>query len=305
MFHAPPLQSLPLPVRLLFLFSLMLLCASALAQAASLMLYPVFGIPEPEKFLSSPEMQSAYPIAGLFMQSAVSAIGAFLLPSVCYLLLYKGSFFAPAGLSKRPSFQMLGIAIIIIALGLLFVSLPDDWNRHLPLPASMKSLAESQQKNEAMLEAWFRDADLSRLLLLLLCLAVLPALAEEVFFRATLQQSLREAGQSRVIAVMSSALAFSAMHFEILSFLPIFLMGLLLGFLYEISGNLWLPVAAHFFNNALHVLLKYAWLQGFTQRDWAGEVAVPAWLSLAALAPLLWLMRRMLQKQDYARSELP
>lgn len=305
MFNAPPLQSLPLPVRLLFLFSLMLLCATSMAQAAALLLYPVFGIAEPEKFLESPELQSAFPLAGLFMQSAVSAIGAFFLPSLCYLLLYQGAFFAPAGLHRLPSFRQLALALAVIVLGLLFVSLPDDWNRHLALPESLKSLADSQQKSEAMLEAWFKGAGAGRLLLLLLCLAVLPALTEELFFRASLQQSLRSAGLGRTTALISSALAFSAMHFEVLSFLPIFLMGLLLGFLYEVSGNLWLPIAAHFFNNALHVLLKYAWTQGLTERDWAGEVEVPFWLSLAALPPLLWLMRRMMQNPNSAGSELP
>ncbi len=56
---------------------------------------------------------------------------------------------------------------------------------------------------------------------------------------------------------MVSALVFSGFHGQFYGFLPRFALGVLLGYLFLFSGNLVLPIVAHFINNAIAVLLVF------------------------------------------------
>ena len=44
---------------------------------------------------------------------------------------------------------------------------------------------------------------------------------------------------------------------QFFGFLPRFFLGIILGYLFYYSGNLWMSIIAHFINNALAVLLMY------------------------------------------------
>jgi len=45
---------------------------------------------------------------------------------------------------------------------------------------------------------------------------------------------------------------------QFFGFIPRFVLGVFLGFLYQWSGTIWLPVTAHFINNAGAVILTWA-----------------------------------------------
>jgi membrane protease YdiL (CAAX protease family) len=80
--------------------------------------------------------------------------------------------------------------------------------------------------------------------------AVLAApLAEEMFFRGFLFQGLRQRFGWNKAALLSAA-AFSAMHLQLASLLPTFLMGYLFAFVYNRSNSLWPSVILHFLINS-------------------------------------------------------
>lgn len=93
------------------------------------------------------------------------------------------------------------------------------------------------------------------LLLNIVVLAVLPALLEEMIFRGYVMRAMRPYGDW--YAVFVSSLLFSLMHGNIEQIPFSFLVGLALGWLLVYTENIWLPVAAHFCNNALSVLMQY------------------------------------------------
>ena len=83
--------------------------------------------------------------------------------------------------------------------------------------------------------------------LLVLVTLVGPA-AEEIFFRGLVHGWLR----GRVGAWVSiglTAFVFALMHNDIVAFLPIFLLGLIFGWVYEKTGSLAAPVAIHVLHN--------------------------------------------------------
>jgi membrane protease YdiL (CAAX protease family) len=64
------------------------------------------------------------------------------------------------------------------------------------------------------------------------------------------------------LAVLLSSFIFAAIHLQFYGFLPRFLLGMVLGYLYFWSGSLWLPVTAHFTNNFLSVMVEFLFRKG-------------------------------------------
>jgi membrane protease YdiL (CAAX protease family) len=88
-------------------------------------------------------------------------------------------------------------------------------------------------------------------------LSVLPAISEELLFRGVLQQLLSRIFRSGHAGIWLTAVLFSTIHLQFYGFLPRLLLGLSFGYLFFWTGNLWIAVLAHFFNNIVPVLLSY------------------------------------------------
>lgn len=94
------------------------------------------------------------------------------------------------------------------------------------------------------------------LVLNLFTYALLPALVEETVFRGWLLGALQPFGERR--AMVLSALIFGLMHGNLTQFPFAFLLGLLFGFLFLRTGQLWVGMVIHGLNNAMSVVLDYA-----------------------------------------------
>ena len=91
-------------------------------------------------------------------------------------------------------------------------------------------------------------------ILLYLTVAVAGPLGEELTFRGMMQRRAR-VWMRPGWAIVISALVFGLCHMNMVQLIYAFPMGLLLGFLYEKSGNLLVPVLAHMAANAVTMLL--------------------------------------------------
>ena len=85
-------------------------------------------------------------------------------------------------------------------------------------------------------------------------MGLVAALSEELFFRGLLQQILIKNKINAHIAIVLTAVLFSAFHLQFFGFLPRLFLGLILGYLYYITQNLWVSITAHFINNAFAVI---------------------------------------------------
>lgn len=78
--------------------------------------------------------------------------------------------------------------------------------------------------------------------------AVIAApIAEEILFRGVLYGALRRHGVW--VATVVSALLFALLH-PVIDMPAVFVLGVLMGLVYEVSGSLWVPMAMHAVNNA-------------------------------------------------------
>ncbi len=89
-------------------------------------------------------------------------------------------------------------------------------------------------------------------LIMLITVAVFPAIAEELIFRGVIYRYLRSHG--RAFAAIASSLLFGLIHLNVQQFLFAACMGLVLCYAYERSGKLIIPMLLHFLNNSLTVL---------------------------------------------------
>lgn len=94
------------------------------------------------------------------------------------------------------------------------------------------------------------------LLLNIFTMAVLPALLEEMVYRGYILRTLRPYGN--LFAIVVSSALFSLMHGNLRQIPFAFIVGLVLGYLYVVTDNVWMPIAVHFGNNCFSVLLEYA-----------------------------------------------
>jgi len=85
---------------------------------------------------------------------------------------------------------------------------------------------------------------------------VLAPVVEETFFRGILYPALKQTGFPR-LALWGSAILFALMHFNVVSFVPLMLLAVLLALLYEQTGNLLAPVAAHSMFNSVNFAVLY------------------------------------------------
>ncbi|MAX27396.1 MAG: hypothetical protein CMJ19_23105 [Phycisphaeraceae bacterium] len=113
----------------------------------------------------------------------------------------------------------------------------------LPIP-------EALIKQQAPMEALMKEQPLWWLLLVM---AVVPAVVEEMCFRGMLLSSLRTNGK-RWLALLVTAAAFSMFHFLVYRLAITFVLGLFLAYLCWQSRSIWPGVLAHFMNNGFAVI---------------------------------------------------
>lgn len=80
---------------------------------------------------------------------------------------------------------------------------------------------------------------------------------EELFFRGFLFQGFRQRYGWVNGALLSSAI-FGAAHLDPVAFIPTFILGLLLAYMYHRSNSVWLPIILHVLVNALGLCAAYA-----------------------------------------------
>ncbi len=92
--------------------------------------------------------------------------------------------------------------------------------------------------------------------------AVVAPFVEEVFFRGFVFTGLRQRLGWKQAALASAGL-FALAHFIPTSILPIFILGLIFAYLYQLSGSIWPAILMHMLTNTIALSAAYAGSQGW------------------------------------------
>lgn len=224
----------------------------------------LFGLMICGLFLTS--LLSFLPFQGHAFQWTIFAgqnILAFILPSIlAWKICFRRKPLVAIEANTLPSWKMLGFAVVVYALAIPALNQIVYWNQEMHLPdmfatfeewcREMERVAEEQTKGLLSSTAIFDT------LMNILIIAVLTGIGEEFFFRGGLQRMLIYCDANHHVAIWTSAVVFSAIHFQFFGFVPRVLLGAWFGYLYWWSGSIWLNAFAHALNNSL--VIVSAWL---------------------------------------------
>ena len=99
-------------------------------------------------------------------------------------------------------------------------------------------------------------SNIFELALVILVVAVVPAVSEESMFRGFIQRSF-ELKLKPYWAIFLTAMFFSAYHFNPYGFVPLFILGAYFGFAAYMSRSLVIPMILHFLNNFSAIILYH------------------------------------------------
>lgn len=119
-------------------------------------------------------------------------------------------------------------------------------------------------------------------------------LTEELVFRMGIQTGFKKMGLSPSAAIILSSLLFGLIHINPAQIPGAIAFGLILGWLYQRSGNILLPTAAHVLNNLISVAL--VWATGNTDQtiaDLCGGTWQTATFSILSILLLIWSFRTL------------
>jgi uncharacterized protein len=236
---------------------------------------------------------SALDTALLNKQSSPKLIAAAqLVQTISSLFSFLGSALLFAYLAHPKPFQYVGLRKVvdkkqfIIVLVLMLSIIPlltqiGSWLQLLPL--GKEALANQKQTSD-MMSALLRMDSLPSLFIHLFIFALLPAVGEELLFRGVALRMLFNYKPNIHFAVIFSAIFFALMHAQVFNLLPIMLAGILLGYIYYLSGSIWLGIFAHFVYNGVQVVAVYLSDNKIISEQAANQENYPWYILVLSLA---------------------
>ena len=237
--------------------------------------------------INSMQFSSQTVIDALKFIQLLTMVGLFVVPTLTY------AYICDFDLKLQCSFdrQTLLLAIAIMFLINPFIAFLYEWNMSLNLP---DWLLVYDEKAEQLTKYFLRMDSLGDLSFNLLVLAIIPAIGEELLFRGYLQQTFAKWFGKPHVAIIVTALLFSAIHMQLQGFLPRLALGLVLGYLFYWSGSLWLPIIAHFINNAMAISFTYTALLDYAYLTENTATWQEAFFSFMAVGLLIILLQKNL-----------
>ncbi len=186
---------------------------------------------------------------------AAQHLCVFIIPGLAFgFIFYRSAILKGFQLSINPGLLLAVLGILFLLAAYPLVNLSFMLNEAAPLPEWATSF--ENQAEETLKTVLKMDSPLIFIFNLLL-IAFLPGIGEELIFRGILQKQLSGVFKSPVAGIWIAAFIFSAIHLQFEGFLPRIVLGATLGYLYYWTGNLWVPMIAHAFNNGIQIILIY------------------------------------------------
>jgi membrane protease YdiL (CAAX protease family)/ribosomal protein L37E len=162
-------------------------------------------------------------------------------------VLGKGLDIESLGLKPKSAVPEFAVAFGALPLA-LFIGIPSEWlvQALIPMPPQWQEIFK------ALAPRSFQD-----LVLLLIIMSLFVGPCEEILSRGFVQRGL-ESGLGDTQGLILSSLLFGVLHLNPWQFLPAFLLGILLGYIFRRRDhNLWCPIALHAFYNSGLLVLAY------------------------------------------------
>jgi len=127
----------------------------------------------------------------------------------------------------------------------------------LPLPDLLRDILDKlEQEIETAYRLLVASYSFPEFLFVIVVVALVPAITEELLFRGLVQGNLERAFGGMRAAVVTG-IVFGAYHLSPFTLVPLIVLGVYFGFIVYKSQNLVVAISAHFFNNFLACTAAY------------------------------------------------
>jgi len=271
------------PVIQILMFALITLISVLAVSVLSIVAGIVFFKVPFREWMGLLDMANPDNIPVLKFLQITQSLSMFVVPPVVFGWFYMRAPWEYLNISRGPD-QKLATTVLALAVIILPVlNLLALINQQMQLPGFLSGIEEWMKRSEEqageLTEAFLTVNTFPGYLVNVLMVALIPAFGEEFFFRGVLQKVFHKWFNNPHVAIIFVAILFSALHMQFYGFLPRFALGVLFGYLYLWSGNIWYPVLAHLINNFLPVTLTYFFRNQFD----------PAELDSVGTGPGSWL----------------
>jgi membrane protease YdiL (CAAX protease family) len=242
-----------------------------------------------------------------FMQ-IVSQLGLFVFPPLLFAMMANRNAFDYLTLNRRPKAFSFLLSILVLFAATPFINWTVEMNGMMHLPAFLsdveKWMRSSEDLTAKVTQAYLNVNTTQGLVLNIFMIGVLPAIGEEFVFRGVLIRLFKEWLKNCHVAVILSAIIFSAIHFQFYGFLPRFLLAVLFGYLFIWTKSLWVPIVAHFINNTTTVIIAYCTNKGKapSPMDTFGT-AEGEWVWILISLIFVLLMLTLIYKREQATND--
>ena len=238
-----------------------------------------------------------------------ASIGTFLLPAMVGAWLFSPRPWEFLGFKKfEKPFAVVPLLILLALSGSSVSDLLYRFSTAIPWPDSLSFLKEFLDHTEALMSEQIRVFlemdniwDFAGVFVIM---AILPAVGEEFLFRGVVQPLMKRSFRNTHVAVFVTAFLFALLHQQVYAFLSIMALGVVLGYLKEWSGSIWVPVIMHLVNNGAIIIGVYFLGMSYDNESVLGEEAnwAVSLVVLLAFVALLLLLYRLLQPSTKAKS---
>ncbi|MDB5119156.1 MAG: Abortive infection protein [Sphingobacteriales bacterium] len=230
-----------------------------------------------------------------------TSIGMFIIPALVFARIESKNWLGYLKLNAAFPFLLVAITFLLMFASAPLLEYSVELNRAMKLPEFLKGLEIwMKNKEDEMAKLTMQLLDMKTIPVLalnLFMLAIIPAVGEELTFRACLQKIFGKMFGNHHMAIWLTAIIFSAIHIQFYGFIPRMLLGALFGYLFFWSKSIWLPILAHFVNNGTAVVTAYVYQRKGIPLDNL-EVGTPSpsyiyLISFVGTAVLIWLFYKV------------
>lgn len=188
----------------------------------------------------------------------VSTFFFMLVPALVFASMMSHTPFKYIGFNSAVSNKQVLIIFVVVFVSIVLSSALSQLNGMIPISKSAEKYfktLEDEYTKEMLGIANMKSA--KDYIITLFIIALLPALFEEMLFRGALQPVFINITKNAFVGILITSILFSAIHMSFYGFLPRLALGLIIGYIFYFSKNLWLSSLTHFLYNAFGVTQIY------------------------------------------------
>ena len=239
----------------------------------------------------------------IMMMQVISTIFLFFLPvyffaRICYRRPWEF-------MGLKTSFNTKQVITVLVVLGLTFVFSDTlvQLTNMIPIPKSWEVKFKAMEAaREIQEKALININTLPKYIISMFVIAVLPGILEEIIFRGALQNILVRWFKGPWLAIIVTAVIFSAIHMSFYGFFVRFALGMFLGMIFYYSGSLWLAILFHFLFNGVQVTILYLSSKEIKTTD-VTEQHLPLWMGLVSLGLIIYAFIYFIKISEYSKNQ--